>query len=380
MKLMDRILVAVGFGDATERMMECAAKVGSSFGAEVVLMHVIPAREESRQGIDAARTAARERLDELGTRIADQGVRVGEPVVDSGLPHVRICAHAAKADVNLVVVGAGQSLDRDRTALGQVAQDVIRRARKTVWLVKPGNAPTEPRVLCPVDFLETSRTALQSATHIARHWSIGLQVLAVAPPPGGALVRLVSGNTDERDQRDIERTRASLDNLLQDFDFHGVQVQKTVASGKRHRSIVDVVQQSGTDLLVMGLVGWGPLGRLWGSPAQRVIHQVPCSILAIKRQGPFRVRLEADPGQAEQLFKEAEELLAEGLPGEAIKQFKNCLTVSPTYVAAWGGVALSHERLGQRDEAEEAWQQAWQLRERLWETQMEADIRNETGR
>ena len=375
MKLLERILMAVDFGPETEPVAQCASQLARAFRAEVIPLHVVAGGGSTVAAGD--RDAAMERLQTVRQTMVERGAQVGEPLVEPGDPARAISARARQLTANLVMVGTGSRRRRGQEWIGHVAEAVVCRGHKSVWLVKRGDWPEVPQVMCPVDFFDTSRRVLQTALHLARNCRSPLETVAVAETPRGLLARLRSSR--EPSEELLERTRANLKNLLGEYDLHNVKVEQTVIGGRAHEGVLNQVQRSGAHLLVVGSVARGSLTSLCLSLTQRLIRAVPCSILAVKRDPPFHVRLEADGARADELFAEGEELLKHGLPEEAIRQFERCIHQNPMYVDAWGGIALAYERLGDGDRADHAWQQAWQLRERLWELQAEAEIRSNSG-
>lgn len=73
--------------------------------------------------------------------------------------------------------------------------------------------------------------------------------------------------------------------FLEGFDFRDVDWSKVVRKGKAHEEILATSKEMGMDLLVMGSVGRIELPRiLMGSVAERVIREMPCSIVTFKSQ------------------------------------------------------------------------------------------------
>ena len=367
MKLLERILVPVGLGQESQRVVLHATRLAQAFRAEVVLLHVIPAPRMARPALGGLRRDAAERLAQIRARLAADGVAVAEPLIEAGVPHEVIAARARRLDVNLMVIGAGQRLRWGRVRLGATAERLASRGTKAVWLVRGDRWPAAPKIVCPITFLHASRRVLQSALHVTRCLKGQLEAVALAARPRyNLLARLAGWRPDEPPL--LRRMEARLGELLGGFDLHNVPVAPTVLGGQDPGTLLQMLRGTNAGLLVIGATGFGVGGVVAGRRSVwQVVHAAPCSVLLIRGEAPFRVRLEASEEDAEQLYREGEELLRHGLPEQAIRQLQRSVARDPMKVAAWGGLALAYERLGQADRAEEAWQQAWQLRERLWE-------------
>jgi nucleotide-binding universal stress UspA family protein len=140
------------------------------------------------------------------------------------------------------------------------------------------------RILCPVDFSDVSRRALEHAAALGRRQ--GARVVAVhvapavatapvapAPVPGAA----VAPSPEER------RTRArELEELASSIRASGGEVEARSREGDVVRSVLDEAESLGADLIVMGTHGKGGFERLvLGSVAEKVVRKAPCPVLTV---------------------------------------------------------------------------------------------------
>lgn len=136
----ERILVPVDFGPATERMVDWASSFALRFGAEVQLLHVV-SRERS-----APRKGDRAALESLEARVASLGVLVGSQVLVAGSIAGGIEGYNERCEFDLVIMGLGQSDDgRGRVTRGVTA---TLRNRLSVPLLSVHASPfdaTRPR-------------------------------------------------------------------------------------------------------------------------------------------------------------------------------------------------------------------------------------------
>lgn len=143
---------------------------------------------------------------------------------------------------------------------------------------------TPDKILCPVDFSDTSKKAVGEALayakafdakvlflHIvdARYTSMlvgyGLQVAPVQPP-------------------DLDKlARESLDEFLDGIDLGGVENERLTRVGLPGDEILDVAEEEKVGLIVMGTHGRTGVKRmLIGSQAEGVVRQAEVPVLTVR--------------------------------------------------------------------------------------------------
>lgn len=142
------------------------------------------------------------------------------------------------------------------------------------------------RILCPVDFSEFSRHALDSAVAIARPQQAAVTALYVVPPPQtvypafgvGAFVPYVYSVEELQDfQKALERFVAAVD-----YPITAVSVEALVVD-----EILKRAADLPADVIVMGTHGRTGFDRLvLGSVAERVLVKATCPVLAIPHRAP----------------------------------------------------------------------------------------------
>jgi nucleotide-binding universal stress UspA family protein len=141
-------------------------------------------------------------------------------------------------------------------------------------------------ILCPVDFSDFSRHALDHAVALARQHSARLTALYVVPPvqttyPAiglGAYVPYAYTIDDLKEfQRALERFVADVG-----YPVAAVSVEALVVD-----EILKRAAELPADLIVMGTHGRSGFDRLLlGSVAERVLAKAPCPVLTIPRRAP----------------------------------------------------------------------------------------------
>lgn len=142
------------------------------------------------------------------------------------------------------------------------------------------------RILCPVDFSEFSRHALDSAVAIARPQRATITAVYVVPPPQtvypafgiGAFVPYVYSVEELQEfQKALEQFVAAVD-----YPITAVSVEALVVD-----EILKRAADLSADLIVMGTHGRSGFDRLvLGSVAERVLVKAKCPVLTVPRRAP----------------------------------------------------------------------------------------------
>lgn len=146
------------------------------------------------------------------------------------------------------------------------------------------------RVLCPVDYSDFSRRALDHAVSIAGWYEAELTVLHVLPLvipatlAAPAAVPLPVEPPSDRSSAD-----AQLREFIAPVLETGVPLTPVIASGPVLSGIIDTATDGRADLIVLGTHGRSGFERLFiGSITERVLRKAPCPVLTVPRhaEGP----------------------------------------------------------------------------------------------
>ena len=142
------------------------------------------------------------------------------------------------------------------------------------------------KILVPTDFGEAADAALNYARALARNFDASVDVLHVAEDVS---TRMLAGEmyvaVPQTLQNDVEAAaRKQLDARLIDNDPNPLPVRPVlIVSNAPAVSIVNYAKETGTNLIVMGTHGRGPMAHLFmGSVAERVVRLAPCPVLVVR--------------------------------------------------------------------------------------------------
>lgn len=142
-----------------------------------------------------------------------------------------------------------------------------------------------PSVLCPLDFSETSRTALRYAGTIAAHFGSRLTLLAVNDPLLGEAADLAAGPNHLAE--DTVREMETFFRTTFERNPDGLtDVRLDVAVGKPAPEILRVARDRQCDLIVMGSHGATGFRKLFfGSTTERVLRETAVPVLVTPAGG-----------------------------------------------------------------------------------------------
>src|SRR4030042_2220793 len=138
--------------------------------------------------------------------------------------------------------------------------------------------------------------------------------------------------------------------------------------GKPQEEILRGIREAQPSLLVMGSQGRTGLSRLlMGSTTERVVREMPCSIITLKQEHGIRFPLEKEVADIETHFRKGSELLGKQVTEGAIAQFEYCIRKDVFFIPAWEGMAVAYRQMGGKKEANRCEEMAEYIRKQLWE-------------
>ena len=298
MRELKRILCPVDLSDESRHAIEHAIVIARWYKARITALHVcnplvIPATDVTLVGgVPPVLTdqEIKDASDEVMACFASApGGHDGVPLevlVESGPPARQILARAKSLAPDLMVIGTHGHGGFQHLVLGSVAEKVLRQAACPVLTVPPRTRATSTlpfkRMLCPVDFSDSSRSALDVALSLAREGDADLTILHVmewpdALPPNRPIPTLEFRDAAERD------VRAMLEQLVPDTDRQRCHPTIRLGEGKAYREILEVATEGRADLIVMGVHGRNPLDlMLFGSTTNQVVRRATCPVLTLR--------------------------------------------------------------------------------------------------
>ena len=299
-----RILCAVDFSDCSRRALDHALAVARCYGSSVTALHVMepapvvaPGPPPHYVGAATLGSTALSPIDRniiaaQVQRLADAeqvpGVPVATLVAEAPVISSEILAQAERLGTDLLVMGTHGRSGLERLFLGSTAEQVLRKARCPVMTVPSKAADAVPRgpvpftrILCAVDFSESSKRALDYATRLAEEGQAVLTLAHIietrplyydfAPPMAIDLTAW------------IEEARTRLRTMVPDAVRSSCSIREVVREGKPSREILRLADEGANDLLVLGVQGRGAANLfVFGSTTYHVMREAHCAVLTLR--------------------------------------------------------------------------------------------------
>jgi nucleotide-binding universal stress UspA family protein len=281
-----RILCPTDFSEASDHAIDLAVLLAGAYEARIAAIHVasadfVPLELGLSSGgapgeaeIDALRAQTRARFSAASR--AGVGVDV---FVETGLAADQILGRAGGLPADLIVMGTHGSSGFKHLVLGSVTERVLRQARCPVLTVPPRAQATSRvpfrRLLCAIDFSESSVAALEYAASLAGESNAALTMLHVLewpweepPPPNFEELPAVQGAALAEYRRYREKMASTELEALASVSPGSSKVTTRLRHGKPYVQILDVAAEENSDLVVIGVHGRNPVDlMLFGSTA-----------------------------------------------------------------------------------------------------------------
>ena len=276
-----------------------AFRVAGAMSARVTMVCVLPeisavlfgSQENAAADAEVNRTEAMGVLEDLsGQYFKKSGVTVEtQSSVVFGKPWFEILKAASGAGRNMIVCGVREKGAVSRLLFGSTGLKLLRNAACPVWLLKPRiDDDSDLDVLAATDLTEVGEDVLFAGVALGQWLPVRLNILHVLDHDlEQRLAKTGPSNEEFESYREKSKTDAE-DKLHQQLsltDYRTVQkgVQVHITEGDAEKCILSAIEELDIDLLIMATAACGGIpGMLFGNTAERLLSQLPCSILAIK--------------------------------------------------------------------------------------------------
>jgi universal stress protein E len=272
--------------------------------AETTLRHALWLAEQCRARLtffsvlphaNADEDAVRERLLGLVGRAREQAI-TAEAVTARGQGWLEITRKVERDRHDLLIVGTHDPHGLRRVLLGSTAQTLLHECPCPVWVCKPDALAAPRHILVASNLAPLSEVAVQLGLAIGHFAGAHTFLLDVIEYPLDRIWVPNPADSGTRQYHSRERAAADQELHAQVQRSGGASPDATVTvhvaegDGIPDHAIVKFVHDHHIDLLVLGThARHGVAGVLLGNTAERLLPQVPCSVLAVK-PADFRTR------------------------------------------------------------------------------------------
>jgi nucleotide-binding universal stress UspA family protein len=296
----EHVLCPVDFSELSQHALDHAAAIARWSDARLTLLYVFPNLPVLDLPPLVLEAADRQRLIDKMRRMAVHVVDVplDVRVQEAGYVHEEIVAQVEATGADLLVLGTHGRSGFQRLFLGSVTEKVIRKVGCPTLVVPPcapDVAPTAPvqfrRILCPVDFSESSLRAFANAVNIGGEADARLTLLHVIEAPSVIGPEPAALEVDLAGIREaaVTEARRRLHELIPQEARTRCTVETAIVRGGVYREILRQAADQRSDLIVMGVHGRGAVDALlFGSTAHHVIRASTCPVLIVRAAATVR--------------------------------------------------------------------------------------------
>jgi nucleotide-binding universal stress UspA family protein len=292
-----QILCPIDFSECSSHALDHAAAIARWDNARLSVLHVVVNRPSMDLPPLVLTDADRQQLVEEMRRFtaaAGVGVSLDLIVQEAAHVHEEVLAQLSALHADLLVIGTHGRSGFERLFLGSITEKVIRQAPCPTLAVPPRSvdiAPDAPvqfrRILCPVDFSDSSLDAVAHAIGLADESAARVTLLHVVeiPPVVQSEPGVQAFDVDRLRTAAEASARQRLHALVPEQARHLCAVETVVVDGRAYREILSVAARLPADLIVMGVHGRGALDRMvFGSTTHHVIRAAPCPVFVVRRR------------------------------------------------------------------------------------------------
>jgi nucleotide-binding universal stress UspA family protein len=276
-------LVPTDFSDIATGALQYAEGLAAGCGARLLVIFADPFLPppyfSTRQAgeianvLEQSKHIAREQLAHYVQEHIRQSVETEAMVVED-YPVRAIMATADQYNADMIIMGTHGRSGWSRFMLGSVTEKVLRETRRPVLTVRQkqsaphSQAVSIQRVLCPVNFTDTSRRSLVHAGSVAKCFGAEVWALHVVES-------LTSPPTDEEE---VDRLCEWVDNDIRALG----RINEIVARGEAAEQIIATASSVGCDMIVIGAQHRRFFNTtVIGTTTVRVNRHAPCPVLTV---------------------------------------------------------------------------------------------------
>jgi nucleotide-binding universal stress UspA family protein len=218
-------------------------------------------RREARKGRQEVLGERVERIVELGGSVAQTHIREGETDQE-------IVTLAEEVEAGLIAIGSRGRGGLRRALMGNVSDSVVRHAHCPVMVVRAEAVEFPTKILVATDRSREAKLAATTAADLAKSTNSELHIVHV-------------GFEQSRDEAQKE--------LEEEVDMiresGGQEIQAHLEFGRPDTAIIDLAEELGAGVIVMGSRGLGGVRRaLLGSNSDSVVRHAHCPVLVMRQE------------------------------------------------------------------------------------------------
>ncbi|MDG2390553.1 MAG: universal stress protein [Planctomycetaceae bacterium] len=283
---------------ATQEAIDQSLVLGKSLGAKLTFFAGIDVCAHTEELLAADAEHLRATVDDEALKVLEhikqradaQGIQA-ESKFSHGHGWEQMIRQVIRDDHDLVIIGTKQHTALGRTLFGTTGTKLLRYAPCPVWVTKPGLSDlSEFDILVADDLGDVGFQCLRMAINGGQYFSTRTHVVNVIEEDKKGLFRAQISDEKQAELRESKKKEVEqkLEQRLTDLDYRTLElgVKTYIEFGAPDEHILRIIEEENIDVLVMGTrARTGISGMLIGNTAERLLTQIPCSLLAVKPEG-----------------------------------------------------------------------------------------------
>ena len=261
-----KVLVATDGRAPSEIAERLLVRLGDRATLDVVAFGVttydIDPSDDPDRTVDEARRSTDERVKALAGRLETAGFRVSS-ATSEGDPGAEVVRKLEEEGFDIGIVGAGRHTGLRERLLGTTSSYVVQNAPCSVLLAKECDEGEDRlKVLVATDASDDSVRSMRAFSRFVDPARIAATVVSIAQP------------FDVEAKENVDKARALL-------DTEGIDSEGEVHEGAPGPRLLELAEEGGFGLVVMGSRGAGPVRRaLLGSVSDLVVRHARATFIA----------------------------------------------------------------------------------------------------
>lgn len=306
MKRFENILVGVDLScgdrfaaddlsESTQEAIHQALSLGSALKAKITFFTGVDLSPQTEELLQADSSNIWGNVDNDVLRVMEHiKQRADERGVESEVSYAhgagweQITRKVVRDNHDLIIIGAREHTAIGRALFGTTATKLLRYAPCPVWVTKAGlKEKEELDILVADDLGEVGFRCLQLAIGGGQYFPTRTFVLHVIEEQSGSWFHPNINETELSEDHQKQKTEVErqLEERLTRLDYRTLQggVQTFVEFGAPDKQILKMIEEHDIDVVIMGTKARTGIGGIFvGNTAERLLAQIPCSLLAIK--------------------------------------------------------------------------------------------------
>jgi len=272
------ILLPTDFSGRCDRPRERATQLAREWGAQLIVLHVLPAPASAAESVEGQETVAQAKT-RLCTEVQGQDLEVATRLAFGDVVK-EILKVSAEFEADLIVMGISRHDDIGDFVVGTTVERVIQHGSVSTLVVKEQAGPHYRNILVGTDFSTFSMAALQAAFALFPTASVTLLHAYQVTLSGLRGRDGPAANKQAEIAFDLEAFLEKADLPREALD----RIEVNVDYGDVCKVAGDHVRTSETDLTVIGTHGRsGLVAAVLGSTARDLMARLDCDLLLVRQ-------------------------------------------------------------------------------------------------